>query len=68
MLIRLGEHVAEAGLKFLVDSGVPALIHLILPLMTRAQHRLHLIDLSRQVDAKSLDDERKEVHSGGTMV
>ena len=53
-------------ISHLVDGGVPELIHRVLPLMTGARHRLHLIDPSRKVDVESLDDEVAEVRRGGT--
>ena len=54
MLNLLSEHLADAGLTYLVDGAVPELIHRFLPLMTRARHRLDLIDPSRILDVKSL--------------
>ena len=66
MLDLLAEHLSSPVLTYLVDGGVPELIHRLLPLMTRARHRLHLIYPSHKVDVKSLDDEVAEVHRGWT--
>ena len=66
MLNLIAEHLADAGLTYLVDGGVPELIHRFVPLMTRARNRLQWIDPSRKVDVESLDDEVAEVHRGRT--
>ena len=49
-LYLVSEHLADAGLAYLVDGGMPELIDGLPPLMTGARHQLHLIDSSRNVD------------------
>ena len=65
-LYLLFQHLADAVLAYLLHGRVPELIQRLAPIRTAVGHRLHLIDPSRDVNKKSLNQDVSEVWRGGT--